>query len=77
MVESLTGGAITSLNVWMPDPEDPLNSALEGQLFHPTYIARLNEANWEFVRGMDWTHTNNNPQMDWIDRRLPADAKQV
>ncbi|MBN2369620.1 MAG: hypothetical protein JXO72_03960 [Vicinamibacteria bacterium] len=65
---------ITDIKVWLADPADPTSSSLENRLFHPTFLARLAEADWGFVRFMDFLDTNGNPQKDWSDRRLPAHA---
>ncbi len=67
---------ITDIKLWLPDPSDPDNATLEGQLFHPTFLARLNDRPWAFLRFMDWNDTNASPQRDWSDRRLPAHAFQ-
>jgi hypothetical protein len=45
---------------------------LEGQLFHPLFLQRVADADWGFIRFMDWGATNASPQQDWSDRRLPA-----
>lgn len=65
---------LTDLKAWMPDPADPQNASLENRLFHPSFIARVNEAGWGLIRGMDWTQTNASPVQDWIDRRRPTHA---
>ncbi len=65
---------ITDLKVWMPDPADPQNASLENRLFHPSFLARVNEAGWGLIRGMDWVQTNASPVQDWVDRRRPAHA---
>lgn len=63
---------LTDLKVWLPDPADPMNAALENRLFHPTFLARLRDVPWAFLRFMDWNDTNGSPQKDWADRRLPG-----
>ncbi|MDX2175475.1 MAG: hypothetical protein SF028_03285 [Candidatus Sumerlaeia bacterium] len=65
---------ITDIDVWLPDPADPANTTLEGQLFHPTFLARLADAPWGFIRFMNWSSTNASPEQDWSDRRLPDAA---
>src|SRR5262245_9742991 len=35
---------ITDIKLWLPDPSAPLTASLENQLFHPAFLARLNEA---------------------------------
>ncbi len=63
---------ITDIKVWMPNPADPQNQTLEGQLFHPTAVSRISTGPWGWVRCMDWNVTNASPQQDWSDRRLPS-----
>jgi hypothetical protein len=63
---------ITDIKVWLADPADPDNRSLEGELFHPTFLERLREADWGFIRFMDWLETNASPQRDWSDRRPPT-----
>ena len=67
---------VTNIKVWLPDPADPDNRALENQLFHPTYLARLGDAPWTFLRFMDWNESNASPQQDWADRRPPGHVYQ-
>jgi hypothetical protein len=62
---------LTELHVWLADPADPVNRSLEGQLFHPLFLARLADRDWGVVRFMDWLETNASPLQDWVDRRLP------
>ncbi|MBX3728878.1 MAG: hypothetical protein KF858_06810 [Candidatus Sumerlaeia bacterium] len=62
----------TDIRVWLPDPADPMNRSLEGQLFHPTFLARLADEDWGFIRFMNMTETNGNPEQDWSDRRPPS-----
>ena len=71
-----TNSPVTDIRVWLPDPADPDNLALENQLFHPTYLARLGDAAWAFLRFMDWNASNASPQRDWPDRRVPRHAFQ-
>ena len=66
----------TDIKVWLPDPANPNGATLEGQYFHPTYLARLADAHWAFLRFMKWTETMNSPQQDWSDRRLPTHVFQ-
>ena len=65
---------ITDIKLWLPDPADPQNRSLEGQLFHPAFLARANEAQWGLIRFMDWGMTNASPVQDWSDRRRPGHA---
>jgi len=62
---------LTELHVWLADPADPMNRSLEGQRFHPTFLARLADRPWGVARFMDWLETNASPVRDWSDRRLP------
>jgi hypothetical protein len=59
---------ITEMRVWLANGQD----SLEGQLFHPLLLQRIADANWAFIRFMDWGATNASPQQDWSDRRLPG-----
>ncbi len=68
----LSSAPITNINVWLSDPSDPQNKSLEGHLFHPVFIRRLQEADWGFIRMMNFLETNGNPQQDWQDRRKPS-----
>lgn len=71
-VEALnSNNPLTELRVWLPDPANPDNATLEGQVFHPTLLARIAELNPAFLRFMDWGSVNANPQQDWSDRRPP------
>lgn len=65
---------ITDLKVWMPDPANPQDVSLENRLFHPSFLARVNETSWGLLRGMDWVQTNASPVQDWVDRRRPSHA---
>lgn len=71
-----TNSPITDLKVWLPDPADPDQRTLENQLFHPTFLARLGDVPWAFLRFMDWNDSNSSPQRDWVDRRLPTHVFQ-
>lgn len=70
---------ITDIKVWLPGLDDPATpsvderrtTSLEGQLFHPIFLQRIADADYGFIRFMDWGKTNASPQQDWIDRRLP------
>jgi len=55
---------ITDLKVWL--------NSLEGQLFHPQFLERIADADWGFLRFMDWGATNASSQQNWSDRRKPA-----
>jgi hypothetical protein len=57
---------ITEIRVWL--------DSVEGQLFHPLLLQRIADADWGFIRFMDWGATNASPQQDWSDRRLPVHA---
>lgn len=69
---------VTDLKVWLPDPADPQNQSLEGaaSMWHPTFLAYLGSADFNHLRFMDWGDTNQSPQQDWVDRRLPERAFQ-
>ena len=71
-----TNNPIRDLKVWLPNPADPDNQSLENQLFHPTFLARLGDVPWAFLRFMDWIESNSSPQRDWADRRPPQHAFQ-
>ena len=73
------GTPLTEIKVWLAAPDDPATqvkenetTSLEGQLFHPLLLQRIADADWGFIRFMDWGWTNASPQQDWADRRLPA-----
>lgn len=59
---------LTEIRVWL----EHQGHSLEGQLFHPLLLQRIADADWAFIRLMDWGATNASPQQDWSDRRLPA-----
>lgn len=63
---------VTDIKVWLSDPNNPEKLSLENQLYHPLFLARLADADWGFIRFMDFQQTNANPQRDWSDRRLPS-----
>ena len=63
---------VTDIKVWLSDPNDPEKVSLENQLYHPVFLDRLADADWGFIRFMDFLQTNANPQRDWSDRRLPS-----
>ncbi|HYI12522.1 MAG TPA: hypothetical protein VEK57_25950 [Thermoanaerobaculia bacterium] len=71
---------ITDLKVWLAPPDDPATPAvnenqtgtLEGELFHPLLLDRIADADWGFIRFMDWGNTNASPQQEWSDRRRPG-----
>ncbi|VGO15084.1 hypothetical protein PDESU_03664 [Pontiella desulfatans] len=63
--------------LWAPDPSDWTNSTLEGELLHPSMEARLQDADWGYVRYMDLQSTIMTREKEWQDRRLPADCFQV
>lgn len=73
---------VRNVKVWMPDPSDPTNKSLEppagqrGSTINPTYLAHLSAQPDMFgvVRFMDWSSTNNSPQVNWSDRRPPGHA---
>lgn len=66
------GNPITDIKVWLPDPADPVNQSLEGHLYHPTFLERLSDRDWGFIRFMKFQQTSANPQQDWSDRRPPT-----
>lgn len=76
---------VRNVKVWMPDPSDPTNKSLEppagqrGSMIHPLYLSHLDASPNLFgvIRFMDWTATNNNPQVNWSDRRPPGHAFAV
>jgi hypothetical protein len=68
---------VTGIQVWLSDPDDPMNVSLEGRVFHPLLLRRLAEADWGFIRFMNWQETNANPQRDWSDRRPPTHFTQT
>ncbi len=70
---------VTEIKAWLPDPENPNTSTLEGQLFHPTFLSRIAELGdgLGFLRPMDWVKTNASPQKSWSDRRLPGHVFQT
>ena len=71
-------GPMKSIKVMQPDPANPYHASLpENTLFHPTYLQRVKERNWQYFRTMDMTETNDNPQQDWFDRRLPSNVMQT
>jgi hypothetical protein len=68
---------VTSLKVWLPDPSNPTVTTLRGQFFHPTFLERLADFPFSFIRAMDWIHANGSPMQDWSDRRLPSHFNQT
>jgi hypothetical protein len=75
---------LTEIRVWLAPPDDPATPAhenqtgsLEGQLFHPLLLQRIADADWGFIRFMDWGMTNGSPQQEWSDRRLPVHIFQT
>jgi len=72
-VEAITPEApLTDIKVWLPDPVDPINRSLEGQRWHPNPLSRLRDLPFGHLRMMDLGETNQSPQQDWSDRRLPS-----
>ncbi len=69
---------VTDLKVWLPNPGNPQNQSLEGSssIWHPAFLSSINSADFNHLRFMDWGDTNQSPQMDWVDRRLPTMAVQ-
>ena len=67
---------VSDIKVWLPDPANPQNASLEGQFWHPTFIASLQAADFNHLRFMDWGVTNASPQQDWADRRRPDFGQQ-
>jgi hypothetical protein len=77
-VLQIGAGGIQSIKVWLPAVDDPatgeqenMESSLVDQFFHPIFLERIADADWGFIRFMDWGKTNASPQMDWVDRRIP------
>ena len=68
---------VTDIKVWMPDPANPQNASVENQVFHPSFLAHVNQAGWGYVRTMGLTETNASPVQDWVDRRRPRHAFAV
>lgn len=76
---------LTEIRVWLAAPDDPdtplvdesLTQSLENQLFHPLFLDRIADEDWEYIRFMDWGKTNASPQKNWSDRRLPHHAFQA
>ncbi len=66
---------IKDLKLWMPDPANP-ETTLEGRVFHPTFLQRLSDRDWGYIRFMDWGTVNGSPQKNWSDRRLPGYSVQ-
>jgi len=64
---------ITEMRVWLAQND----TSLEGQLFHPLLLQRIADADWSFIRFMDWGETNGSPVRDWSDRRLPSHVFQA
>ncbi|MBX7245518.1 MAG: hypothetical protein K1X53_08460 [Candidatus Sumerlaeaceae bacterium] len=67
-----TSSPITDMKVWLSDPANPSGASLENQLYHPTFLARLADADWGFIRFMNFLDTNSSPVRDWADRRPPT-----
>lgn len=67
---------VTSIQVWLPDPEAPDTRSLEGRFWHPAFLANLRDMPLNHLRFMDWISTNQSPQRDWADRRPPAHRHQ-
>ena len=69
---------LTSIKVMMPDPADPTHKSIDPSvIFHPSLMQHLREANWAYIRTMDLTHANGNPQKEWSDRQTPDYLSQV
>jgi hypothetical protein len=53
---------LTDLKVWLPDPADPMNAALENRLFHPSFLARLGDVPGRFaIHGLE-RHQRQSPK---------------
>ncbi len=63
------------IRVWLAHPTT--GQSLINQTFHPSLIARINDAPWGYIRFMDWGPTNASPQKDWADRRVPRHTFQA
>ena len=70
-IRALGDTPITGIRLSMPDPHDPWNQSLEEGLFHPTFLQRIADTDWAYIRMMTLIHANGNPQQDWSDRRRP------
>jgi hypothetical protein len=76
---------ITDMKVWLPALDDPgtpavderTTTSLENQLFHPLFLERIADRDWEFIRFMDLGMTNASPQAEWTDRRKPGHIFQT
>ena len=69
---------LTELYVMLPDPSQPSHRSLpEDTLFHPLYLQRARERQWQYYRTMDLTATNDSPVQDWVDRRKPSHVLQL
>lgn len=64
-----------NVSVWLRDPAT--GNSLINQKFHPIFLARLNDANWKYIRFMGMTATNASPEQDWSDRRRPQHTFQT
>jgi hypothetical protein len=70
--------AFLALRITRTDPTNPvrnirlLRPSGSSPLFADRFIARTK--NWPVVRFMDWTNTNNSPQVAWIDRPKVTDC---
>ncbi|MCW5968964.1 MAG: DNRLRE domain-containing protein [Blastocatellales bacterium] len=71
-----TNQPVTDVKVWLPNPDNALQP-LEGQTFHPAFLARLADRDWGHIRFMAWAATNASPERDWTDRRRPSHVFQT
>ena len=62
---------ITDIRLSMPDPKDPWKKSLEKGIFHPTFLDRVADKDWAYIRIMNMISANGNPQQTWADRRQP------
>ncbi len=62
---------ITDIRLSMPDPKDPWKKSLEKGIFHPTFLERIADKDWAYIRIMNMISANGNPQQTWSDRRQP------
>jgi hypothetical protein len=75
-VRAIGATPITDIRLSMPDPKDPWNKSLEKGVFHPTFLERLADKNWAYIRIMNMISANGNPQQTWSDRRQPNHSFQ-
>ena len=76
-IYGLGNSPITDIRLSMPDPADPWNQSLETGTFHPTFLDRIADRDWAYIRIGNMINTvHDNPQIDWVDRRKPTHCFQ-